>query len=254
MAIILKPSPPPDPVKLAKRIRLDNYILLDTHKWSDAEEVDSLSEHVFNIIEPQLGDYRGNNVFTCLKVVLLNLFLANIADNTRYIGYHRSKDYESYIIYVKKSIKNRYNRLGIGITPLLKVMDALTESTLIEHEVGHTDFKSPGHGDVSKITALDPLLVMFKQFGITIRMIGISPKVELIELRGKKIDKQGNKITAELKQYKDTATILKMRANLLRFNNVLAESKILLKINDAEWLSLGERLATQEDKTPIEGV
>lgn len=250
MAIILKDlSPPPDPVAQEKAIRLKNAILFNTFKWSEAKEVDRLTDHVLTMLEPHLRNYRGDNVSICLKVVLLNLFEANKSDPSRYVAYHRSKDFEAYKVNKRKSVKNRRaNPLGIGYKPLLNAIDALVSADLVEHFKGYPSKDFTGHGVVARIKAKPILTDMFQGYGVTFSMVGITPKAEFIEKRGKKTkDKNGNKKKGKLLVYQDTAAIKKMRANLQRINDVLANNKILLKITDQEWLELNKKLSKSKD-------
>jgi len=112
---------------------LDNSRLLDVHRHSDYPEVDAAVEAVWLLVD-QSG--RQNIRKKHIKLVVLDLYVAWLTDQSMWIAFYRRKDeYKS---------NQRYNKLHITHTTI-KVVDILNAANLIDHVKGHHVRESGGN-------------------------------------------------------------------------------------------------------------
>ena len=191
---------------------LNNSRTLNVHRWSDFPEVDSLVDALYDDL-----DCKGNKTLRKkhIKVVVLDLYAAWLADPDGYIAYHRSKnEYDS---------KSRYNKLHISYLTVA-VVDALNNRGYVEHHTGHHDRDGFGKSHLSRMKATEKLIDLIKEtHKVPAQAIQYYKGTETIILRDR--DSEGRKVDVE---YLDTATTRQMRKALTAYNALLERADITL--------------------------
>ena len=202
--------------KQAKAEALGNYRLLDVHRWSDFPEVDNAVDAIYVDLcnDP---DFGGNKTLRKkhIKVVVLDLYAAWLADPDRYIAYHRTNNqYDS---------KSRYNILKISYLTV-SVVDALKDYGYVEHHIGYQDRSELGKSHLSRMKVTDKLIDLIKdEHQVPAHAIQRYKGVETVILRDR--DSQGRKIAVE---YGDNANTNRMRKALTAYNALLDKTVITL--------------------------
>ena len=206
---------------------------LDVYKWSDWPEIDKglINQLARELgLETPCGWSNGPGATLCtpkqrkhLKVVVLDLYIANKV-GVPWVAYSRTKnDYNK---------ESRYNKLHIGYTPLIKVIDSLKKLGYIEHAIGFYD-RSTGFGYQSRMRATKKLIKLIETRKVKHFMIRKHELEEVILLKDKE---------RKLVEYEDTAITYLMRMQLQIINQYLSRSLIDLDISDKELEELEQRI------------
>ena len=179
---------------------------LDVHKSSDHPEANGFVDDVLEAYFPEVYSTKGkkrNSFRADLKVLLLDLYVSWQEDQEQTIGVGMSNSF------YKKS--SRYNALHISYK-LIDIVQTLHKVKLIGFKEG-----SEWSGKVSRIWPLKKLIKLFEQAKFGLEDIEPTPDRECIILR----NSQKNDI-----EYEDNANTHRMRANLQRYNQLLADTFI----------------------------
>lgn len=204
----------------------ENARPLNLQQWSERLEVDAVVDAIFEECRT-LGDIvRERNQRTCLKVVLLNLYVCYKSDPTRYIRYSRSH----------RTWKQRYNRLGLSPDQLRHVVDWLIELRYVE-SLPPKNAKAKEERRQSRMRATRKLIERFGEFQVSPLMIVRHNDAETIILKDAK---------KKLIEYEDTDETRRMREELKIINDLLAKTLINLYLSDQDLGKLNDRMRTGE--------
>lgn len=151
---------------------------LDVYRWSDHLEVNVFVDAIY---KAYFIDDAGNTTIRKkhIKVVLLDLYLCWYECPESHIAIHMRKSAYSNGIVTSKG-NSRYNELHIKPTTI-KVIHRLVKAGVIGIKTG---FQHPdGHGRISRIWALPPLVKMFEDATFGYFDISYSSDREAIEQR-----------------------------------------------------------------------
>lgn len=179
---------------------------LDVHKSSEHPEANSFVDDVLETYFPDVFAAKGmkrNSFRADLKVLLLDLYVSWQEDPKQTIGVGMSNSF------YKKS--SRYNALHISYK-IIEIVHMLRAAKLIGLKEG-----SEWSGKVSRIWPLKKLTKLFEQAKFGQEDIEPTPDRECIILR----NSQKNDI-----EYEDNANTHRMRADLRRYNQLLADTFI----------------------------
>lgn len=208
---------------------------LDVHRWSDHPEIKVLTDEIWmeiTEIEGLVTIPTGNRkplapLITQLRVLLVDLYVAWLADPTLSIGISRSNN--SY------APKSRYNGLHIS-KELIKVVDALVSVGLLDHHNFHHDRLYGGRNSkTSRYRPSNKLQARFSRLQDLVFDISYNDKREPIVLSDFETDENGQAIKTKygkknrlLIEYEDNddPSIVPWRQALNKYNELLARSHI----------------------------
>lgn len=208
---------------------------LDVHRWSDHPEIKVLTDEIWmeiTEIEGLVSIPTGNRkplapLITQLRVLLVDLYVAWLADPTLSIGISRSNN-----SYVPKS---RYNGLHIS-KELIKVVDALVSVGLLDHHNFHHDRLYGGRNSkTSRYRSSNKLQARFSRLQDLVFDISYNDQREPIVLSDFETDESGKAIKTTygkknrlLIEYEDNddPSIVPWRQALNKYNELLARSHI----------------------------
>jgi hypothetical protein len=203
---------------------------LDVHQWSDYPEV----TQAVAILARELSGLNTKQK-KHLKLVILDLYEAWLHDPPMYIGY--SRDRNNY------QVDSRYNKLHIGYTALITVIDRLEQSDYVEHHRGFHDRRA-GVGFQSRVRAKRKLIDLIRRnLKLEEYMIERVEGEEIILLK----DKDG-----QLVEYSDTPITMLMRAQLEVINQWLERTRIELVIPDKDFRQLLQRLKRDPERGSLD--
>lgn len=193
----------------------NNARALDMHRWSNASEVEALTDEVSIGVEVVLcsqGCQRlhRDKLQKTLKVVLLNLFHNYVQDTKRFLFYPRNRN--------NFQIATRYNKLRIKCDYLIKVIDSLETMYLINQHPGFYDWKT-GQGRRSRMIHTVRLVDLFKEYALRPETVHRHPDTEVILLKDR---------YKELTNYTDTKLTVALRRELQQYNRLLSSSRLTL--------------------------
>ena len=227
---------------------------IDLNWISDHQAVENLVEELKKeLFEKDMYERKRNSkqldrIHNQIKVLILDLFLAYMADNKLYLGYSRTKgNYKQ---------DGRYNYQGISYSIFVRrIIDTLIELDYLESKNGFRDdpdkynreyeFDVPKkrYGRQSRMKATPKLTRKFRDYGLTREMIKRNVNEEIIIKR----DEDKNDVI-----YKRAPKKVKiMRENLRYINDVLENTFIGLYIDDKEFENLRIELRRSENREPI---
>lgn len=219
---------------------LNNSKLLIDALWSEAVEVDKLTNIIVNKVKTYYkferfskSKYRANT-----KILLLNLFTVREVKSNKYLAYNLNSVWFT---------QSRYRNHNIGYDVFVKVVKVLIELKYVTNEKGFYD-SFTGKGKLSRMRATPKLAKLFKSHNITTAMIVRDEAEEVIILRKAK-DKQGFKETID---YVDTDTTNQMRSNLAKINQLLSNTWVDLEVPDTKLVEINKQLDRKNDKQPID--
>jgi hypothetical protein len=206
--------------------------------WSEAEEVDNLTNTVVDKVKSHLGLQRfsRSKYSSNTKVILLNLFVTREVRSNKYLAYSRDANWFN---------ESRYRSANVGYDVYINIVDALIELKYVTNNKG---FYNGSTGMRSRMRATPKLVKLFKSYNITTAMVTRDEAEEVIILRKTK-DKDGYKETID---YKDTDTTNQMRSSLVKINELLANTWIDLEVPDVALVEINDRLERKKDKQPID--
>ena len=208
---------------------------LDVHRWSDHPEIKVLTDGIWieiTEIDGLVAIPTGNRkplapLIKQLRVLLVDLYVAWLADSTLSIGISRNNN--SY------TPKSRYNGLHIS-KDLIKVVDALVAIGLLDHHNFHHDRVYGGkNSKTSRYRPSNKLQDRFSKLQDLVFDISFNEERETIVLSDFEIDEEGTFIKTKdgkkkrsLIEYEDDdhPLIVPWRLSLCRYNELLARSHI----------------------------
>ena len=208
---------------------------LDVHRWSDHPEIKVLTDGIWmeiTEIEGLVVVPAGNRkplapLIKQLRVLLVDLYVAWLADPTLSIGISRSNN--SY------TPKSRYNGLHISIK-LITVVDALVAIGLLDHHNFHHDRVYGGkNSKTSRYRPSNKLQDRFSKLQDLVFDINFNEEREVIVLSDFETDESGQAIKTKdgkkkrlLIDYEDDdhPLIGPWRLRLNKYNELLAQSHI----------------------------
>ena len=125
-------------------------------QWSERPEVDAVVDAIFEECRALGGIVRERNQRTCLKVVLLNLYVCHKSDPTRYVRYSRSH----------RTWRRRYNHLQLSPDQLRHVVDWLIDLWYVE-PLAAKNAKAEDERRQLRMRATKKLIDRFESFQIS---------------------------------------------------------------------------------------
>ena len=189
---------------------LENARSFNWHTTSTAEEVDAAINELYEILDKK-KKIKGNPSYNKrnLKIIVLDLYLRYLQDETGYLKYRRGSPYFKRD---KKLNPHRINRASLA-----RCADSLDEFLYVENITGFFDRRSGGKRRISRVKANKKLIDFLQRRGVKESMIETNCEQECIILRNK------NKIDAP---YKDTRNTESMRKLLVKYNQLLNNTYI----------------------------
>ena len=180
----------------------------DVHRWSNYPQIDKdLMCELCRELKIKTKKQEKH-----LKVVVLDLWVAH--NESKWVAYSRSiGDYKT---------KSRYNRLFIGYTALIEVIDKLVGGKYVDHKLGFKDRRS-GIGFHSRMRATNKLVTLIKECKIDDAVITQYYGEEVIILKG-----EGKKKV----EYDDDENTNEKRKTLTTINDKLCETIIDIELDD----------------------
>lgn len=232
----------------------ENFMWIDGNITLEGPEMDEAVNDFINLIKKHAGIVRWHRRHTDhLRLILINLYLVNDLDPTRYIAF--SRDPIKYTQYNETA--RRYRFMNLRYEAMKHVIDTFKdpEFGFIEQEIG---FQNPGTGNrkTSKMRATEKLIILLRDtYKIPIHNAKRPPDLDVIVMRNKKYInvKQEDGTLEKVKkkydvEYTDTSDTRRMRANLKRINSLIEKHFIGLALPDRnlekmtlEMISKGQR-------------
>lgn len=189
-------------------LQFDIYRTGDIHRFSE------LTEFVMDIIDipnDRSKEYYHNRDF--VRNLLANLII--------------SKEYSVYIRYSRDikqwSINSRYYKLYLKYPIMCRIIDLFLEYGFIEQIKGYYD-RETKRGYITRMRPTSKFTAILNDFDMTdIKYLSKDNPDEVIWLRDKSK-------TAIL--YKDTRRIKRMRADLIKYNDFIAEQKVEIRCDN----------------------
>jgi hypothetical protein len=195
---------------------LANSVLFDVHKWSDFPEVNRAVDALYDEMRT-LPEFSGKAKLRRkhIKVVVLNLYVAWLGDSSCWVAYYRGKwAYEA---------RSRYNELHVSFITVA-VVDAMIQLGYVQHVEGFND-RTGKRSRTSRMRATQPLLDLIHGHQIVPQMIVSPADRECIILRAQSTDEDGRTRQEDI-PYEDNDETVRMRAELIAYNQLLAASDI----------------------------
>jgi len=207
--------------------KLDHSRQFDRWLISENKNVKQVERFVFSKIKsikvPDKKKYR-----THMRMILLDLIVAYLADPRLYIAISRDKNR-----YIKGT---RYNSLFMSHQYTMAALDCLTKSGFIEQ---HKGFQGVFSSRMTRIKPKAKLIKLFKSQKLKSYMVTRVPDTQLIYLK----DEDGKNI-----EYEETGYTKLYRSNLKNINGLLAGSNIDLRITDTMHRQILRDLSVKSDK------
>jgi hypothetical protein len=189
---------------------------LDVHRWSPYPQARDAAEQLMKEFDDLAGKtLRQRKRFKKhLKVVLVDLYSGYLLDETLYIGF--SRNHNSY------GEAQRYNRLHIKRTNLIRIIDALFDRGYIEGPVsngklkGFRDRRPGGRSRQARMRATGKLIGLFHKCLFLPEMVK-RIETEVIILK----DEKKKKI-----DYDETSETERMRNMVRMYNEMILRHKI----------------------------
>ena len=185
---------------------------IDVHRWSDHPEVAGLCDRIWDEYLPsdQTSGPKPKTAFRHqLRVLILDLYVAWLNDPTLSIGVSMSSNYWD--------TSSRYNAIHIS-KKIIPIIHALVEAGLLDIARGSYSFHNARGNRTTRIRASERLQEWFVEAKFSKADVARTPNEELIILRG---EEEG-----DLVEYEDTDEIIRMREELRRYNEVIANAFI----------------------------
>lgn len=204
----------------------DNARPLNLQQWSKHPEVDAVVDAIFEECRTLGVIIRERNQRTCLKVVLLNLYVCHKSDPSRYVRYSRSH----------RTWKRKYNQLELSPDQLRHVVDWLIELGYIEPLSAKNAIAKQDRRQ-SRMRATKRLIDRFDELQVAPLMVIRHEEAETIILKDSK---------KKLIEYQDTDETHRMREEMKFINELLAKTLINLYMPDDDLRKLNDRMRTGE--------
>ncbi|WP_299355955.1 hypothetical protein [uncultured Shimia sp.] len=190
---------------------------IDVHRWSDHPEVAALCDRVWDGYLSELTGRSGPKPKTAfrhqLRVLILDLYVAWLADPELSIGVSMSSNYWD--------TSSRYNAIHISkkIIPIIRV---LTKAGLLDMAKGSFSGPNSRGNRTTRIRASEELQGWFAEAQFQRDDVGRVEGEEIIILRSEE--------DGPLVEYEETDDTIRMRAELDRYNEVIASAFIDIPI------------------------
>lgn len=186
---------------------------IDVHRWSDHPEVAGLCDRIWGEHLGELAGHTGPKPKTDfrhqLRVLILDLYIAWLEDPELCIGVSMSSNYWD--------TSSRYNAIHIS-KKIVPIIYALTEAGLIDLAKGSYAGPYARGNRTTRIRASEVLQGWFAEARWQRDDVGRTPDEELIILRGDHEE--------ALVEYEDTDETMRMREEVRRYNEVIANTFI----------------------------
>ena len=211
----------------------------EIYAWriSDHPEVKSALQIILQEMKDdgQIGKRYENKYKRHIQVIVLDLFVAHMADPTMFITYSRNQnDYRE---------GAKYARMFLSYRVTIRIIDFLIKNEYVKNERGFYVRDNPANSRKSRMRATEKLINIIEEQGVSPLMIKNDENEEVIILR----DENKDDIA-----YEDNPEIIKMRDNVKFINQNLERNAIFLDITDDELKELNKRLKKNPEKGPID--
>ena len=198
---------------------------------SDSTEYQKLIDILLDEIKSELSleRFRAAIYKKPLLHILADLFITHKADSKRYLAFSRDSGWFS--------INTRYQPKNFARDPFEIVVNFLESNGYVEATKGFYD-RNTGNSRNSRMIATDKLIKLFDAHKLTIANFYQLDTKESIILKSPK-DEHDN--TSKI-DYEDTVATIAMRKNLKLINTNIGNHWIDLKITDAQFSELQEKL------------
>ncbi len=191
---------------------------IDVHRWSDHPEVAILVDRIWDDYLPsdKTSGPKPKTAFRHqLRVLILDLYVAWLEDPELSIGVSMSSNYWD--------TSSRYNAIHIS-KKIIPIIHTLIEAGLLDVAKGSYSGPLARGNRTTRIRASEVLQVWFAEVAFQRDDVGRVEGEEIIILRGDKDE--------SLVEYEDTDEIIRMRAELERYNQVIADAFIDFPVLD----------------------
>ncbi|WP_171167018.1 hypothetical protein [Ruegeria sp. HKCCA0370] len=191
---------------------------IDVHRWSDHPEVADLVDRIWDDYLPsdQTSGPKPKTAFRHqLRVLVLDLYVAWLEDPELSIGVSMSSNYWD--------TSSRYNAIHIS-KKIILIIRPLIEAGLLDVAKGSYSGPLARGNRTTRIRASEVLQGWFAEVAFRRDDVGRVEGEEIIILRGDNAE--------ALVEYEDTDEIIRMRAELERYNQVIADAFIDIPILD----------------------
>lgn len=191
---------------------LEDSLLLDRHRTIESSELDALCRQMFSLIRSDQPNMRYvEDHQAILQLVLVNLFRADLLEETPYIAYQRDNN--------AFGPGTRYYELGIKRAPLKRVTDWLAAH---DYTAGRKGIQYPdgGFGRITRMRATPKLRKLFEKYSWQSTMLKSKLRAEVIVL------KDSDKVEIA---YADTPETKKMRRAVETVNEFLSTVRIHIR-------------------------
>lgn len=202
----------------------ENARPLNLQQWSERPEVEAVVDHIFDECRVLGGILRERNQRTCLKVVLLNLYLCYSSDPTRYVRYSRSN----------RTWIRRYNQFGLSAEQVRRTVDHLKELGYVTDTLGEWSYYEEDRRQ-SRMKATEKLINCFTLAEVCPLMVSQSQQAETILLKDEK---------KKLMDYEETKETRTMREQMQVINGILSKTLINMYLPDEALRDLNRRMIT----------
>ena len=187
---------------------------LDVHRLSEYPAVQSVITHLHESLKSEglLEKSSKSRIFKHLKVVVLDLYIAYLADPLMFVSYSRDRN--------KFSKTERLGRLFLGYGPLKRVIDGLETLGFIENHIGFYD-KNRKFGFQSRMRATPALIDLIETGGVTPFMVSYDIG-EVVLLR----DADGKDLS-----FPETEETKAIADQVRSYNQFLSEHRISLALD-----------------------
>lgn len=235
--MIVKDSTKEDLLKRVKELSNSR----DLYAWrvTDYPEVKSALRRIFDEMKSEVGigkryvkKYRDH-----IRIIVLDLFVANQNDPTIYLTYSRnSNDYKP---------GTKYGRMHMSYEITYKIMNFLIKNSYIEHIKGYYRKDRPYDSKKPRMRAGKKLIQLLEgENKVELGMIQWDETEPVLILRDDK--------KREIKDYPEDSMVIQMIENLKIINRNLQNHAILLEVTDTELKKINERLNRDPQKSPID--
>ena len=220
--------------KLKKAEELSNS--RDIYGWrvSDYPEVQSVLDRIlmdmkteFRILDRYKKKYQNN-----IRVIVLDLFVANQTDPSMFITYSRnSYNYKP---------GTKYHKMYLRYQIVNNIIKFLIKNAYIEHHKGYYRRDRPHDSKMSRMRATNKLIhLLIDEYKVEFGMIKWDEHEPTLILRD--IDKNDMTFT-------DDSNTLQMKENLKIINKNLERHAILLYVPDIELIEIKRRMKKKDPK------
>ncbi|GHF14671.1 hypothetical protein GCM10017044_05960 [Kordiimonas sediminis] len=219
----------------------DRWVSFDRDYWLDREKMDIVADHFETEIDACQDRKRKRKgadrekFRATLKAILLDLLVSYQANPQTWLIHSRRKAW--YTERGPMGTLARYHNPLVAYQPVISIMDGLQTLELVSYKLGFNDRREGGTGRHSRVRPKKALIDQLLGFGLYTNAVSFRDDRETLILRSKKERVGGHYVKEDL-PYDDNDYTVRMRDNLRRINNKLAQTKITLNIPEADLKTL----------------